>query len=186
MCEQFSFENPPHLLIDFLFLCAGSRHGISAKVTFLTSVTVNTTLWWKRPRFTTTPALTYPRWAPVAELRIHETFWHSCQLSPKLYVSGWEPACDLGAEQPADDDSGGAVQPAQGEPWWLPRHLQPRVERCLRFTFSNLETPSCRTHQQVGSSVSSYLWLVYSASFQHRTRNQRPLLALELVELTAT
>ena len=46
----------------------------------------------------------------------------SCE---KIYVSGWEPAGDLGAEQPADDDSGGVVQPAQGEPWGLPRHLQP-------------------------------------------------------------
>ena len=76
----------------------------------------------------------------------------SCE---KIYVSGWEPAGDLGAGQPADDDSGGVVQPAQGEPWRLPCHVQPRVERCLRFTFTNLETPSCGPYQQVGSSVIS-------------------------------
>ena len=41
--------------------CSGSRRGISAKVTFPTSVTVNTTLWWRRRRSITTQALTYLR-----------------------------------------------------------------------------------------------------------------------------
>ena len=57
----------------------------------------------------------------IAEMEIIETV-HSCE---KLHISGREPPGDLGAEQPANDDSGGAVQPPQGEPRGLPRHLQP-------------------------------------------------------------
>ena len=66
-----------------------------------------------------------------------------------LLIIGREPPGDVGAVELADDDGGGLVQPAQGEPGRLPRHLQPRVQRRLCLSFPNIEAPSCRTYQQV-------------------------------------
>ena len=146
--SELTKPDPSDSWLIFFFMCAGSRLGISARVTSPTSVIVNTTLLWKRPRFITTPALTYPRCLLLQNLESLETF--SSQLWKTCHLSGWEPPGDTGAKQPANDDSGGAVQPAQGEPWWLPRHLQPWVERRLRLTFAHISPPSCRAHQQVG------------------------------------
>lgn len=118
--------------------CSGSRRGISAKETFPTSVTVNTTLWWRRRRSITTQALTYLRCVTI----------FSC-LVFNIHISGREPSGDVGSQQPSDDDGGWFVQPAQGEPWRLPRHLLPRVQRRLRLALANVSPPSRWAHQQV-------------------------------------
>ena len=62
---------------------------------------------------------------------------------------GREPPGDVGAVELADDDGGGVVQPAQGEPGRLPRHLQPRVQRRLRLALAHVQAPPCWAHQQV-------------------------------------
>ena len=68
---------------------------------------------------------------------------------------GREPPGDVGAVELADDNGGGVVQPAQGEPGRLPRHVQPRVQRRLRLPLAHLQAPPCWAHQQV-STWSSY------------------------------
>ena len=59
---------------------------------------------------------------------------------------GREPPGDVGAVELADDNSGGLVQPAQGEPGRLPRHVQPRVQRRLRLPLAHVQAPSCWAH----------------------------------------
>ena len=66
-----------------------------------------------------------------------------------LLIIGREPPGDVGAVELADDDGGGLVQPAQGEPGRLPRHLQPRVQRRLRLALAHVQAPPCWAHQQV-------------------------------------
>ena len=69
-----------------------------------------------------------------------------------LLIIGREPPGDVGAVELADDDGGGVVQPAQGEPGRLPRHLQPRVQRRLRLPLAHVQAPPCWPHQQVCSA----------------------------------
>ena len=84
-----------------------------------------------------------------ASVDISEVSDHFSCLVFNIHISGREPSGDVGSQQPSDDDGGWFVQPAQGEPRRLPRHLLPRVQRRLRLALANVSPPSRWADQQV-------------------------------------